>query len=209
MSGLDPSPDQAREWVTRELARPEYPHPSLLDRFLSWLGDRLDGLVSAAGGSGVGVLVAVVVAGVLAVVLLAALSRVRRDPVATGGEAGVLDLPETADGLRRRAELSLADGRPGDAVADAARALARRCVERGLIDDSPGRTTHEVYAEVAARFTDRSSRLMGAADLFDRVVYGRRAAGADAARDLLDLEDELRRTRPGAAGPVDGLAVPR
>ena len=209
MSGLDPSPDQAREWVTRELARPEYPHPSLLDRFLAWLGERLDGLVSVASGSGVGVLVAVLVAGILAVVLVAALTRVRRDPAAPGAEAGVLDLPDDADSLRRRAEQALDDGRPDDAAADAARALARRCVERGLIDDSPGRTTHEVFGEVAARFRESSTRLHDAADLFDRVVYGRHGTDAAAARDLLELEDALRRTRPRAAAPVDGLAVPR
>ncbi len=209
MSGLDPSPDQAREWLTRELARPEYPHPSLLDRFLSWLGEKLDGLVSLATGSGVGTLVAVVVAAVVALVLLASLSRVRRDPSTEPVAAGVLDLPDTADRLRRGAEDALADGRPGDAVADAARALARRCVERGLLEDAPGRTTHEVYADVAARFADRAAALEAAADLFDRVVYGRRAARVDEARALLDLEDEVRRTRPGVPAGSPGLAVPR
>ena len=209
MSGLDPSPDQAREWVGRELARPEYPHPSLLDRFLAWLGDKLDSLATVASDSGVGIVVAVVVAAVLAVVLVAALSRVRRDSSDEAQEVGVLDLPDTAEQLRRRAEAALADSRPGEAVADAARTLARRCVERGLIDDAPGRTTHEVFAEVAARFSDRSARLAAAADLFDRVVYGRHPARVDEARALLELEDEVRRARPGAPAAGTGLAVPR
>ena len=209
MSGLEPSPDEARDLLERELARPEYPHPSLVDRFLAWVGDRLDDLVAAATGSEVGIAVAVVLAGLLALVLLAAASRVRRDPSGPAQEAGVLDLPETADQLRQRAEASLADGRAGDAVADAARALARRCVERGLLDDSPGRTTHEVYADVAARFAAHAVALGRSADLFDRVVYGRRTASADEARALLDLEDDLRRARPGTAAGGVGLAVPR
>ncbi len=208
MSGLDPSPDQARDWIARELARPEYPHPSLLDRFLDWVGDRLGALVSVAGDSGVGLLVAVVLAGVVAVVLVTALSRVRRDAPGPGPEAGVLDLPDSADDLRTRAEAALAAGRPDDALADAARALARRCVERGLVDDAPGRTTHEVYSEVAARFPDRADRLRAAADGFDRVVYGRRPATGPEARDLLALDDDLRRARPQAPAGDRGLVVP-
>jgi hypothetical protein len=209
VSGFEPTPDEARDLLERELARSEYPHPSLVDRFLAWVGDRLDDLVATATGSEVGILVAVVLAGLLAVVLLAAVSRVRRDPSGAAQEVGVLDLPDTADQLRQRAEASLADGRPGDAVADAARALARRCVERGLLDDSPGRTTHEVYADVAARFAAQAAALSSSADLFDRVVYGRRTASPEEARTVLDLDDELRRTRPGTASGGVGLAVPR
>jgi hypothetical protein len=209
VSGFEPTPDEARDLLERELARSEYPHPSLVDRFLAWVGDRLDDLVATATGSEVGILVAVVLAGLLAVVLLAAVSRVRRDPSGAAQEVGVLDLPETADRLRQRAEASLADGRPGDAVADAARALARRCVERGLLDDSPGRTTHEVYADVAARFAAQAAALSSSADLFDRVVYGRRTASPEEARTVLDLDDELRRTRPGTASGAVGLVVPR
>jgi hypothetical protein len=209
MSGLDPSPDQARDWLTRELARPEYPHPSLLDRFLSWLADKLGGFVGAATGSGVGLVVSILVAVLVAVVLIAALSRVRRDRTEQPEQVGVLDLPDTADQLRARAEQALADGRADEAVADAARALARRCVERGLLDDAPGRTTHEVFADVAARFADEAPRLRSAADLFDRVVYGRRAATTDQAQGLLALEDSVRRTRPGAPTAAGGLAVPR
>ena len=209
MSGLDPSPDQAREWVTRELARPEYPHPSLMERFWDWLSDKLGRFVSEATGSSVGLVVALVVAVLVAVVLVAAVSRVRRDPASAGPGRGVLDLPESADELRRRAESALDDGDPSTALADAARTLARRCVERGLIDDSPGRTTHEVYAEVAARFADHSAGLRRAADDFDRVVYGGRPATPAQARGLLDLEDAVRRARPGTAAVDHGLAVPR
>ncbi len=209
MSGLDPSPDQARDWLSRELDRPEYPHPSLLDRFLAWLGDKLDGFVGAATGSGVGLVVAVLVAVLVAVVLLAALSRVRRDRTDAVEQVGVLDLPDSADELRRRAEQALTEDRPDDAVADAARALARRCVERGLLDDSPGRTTHEVFADVAARFADEGAGLRAAADLFDRVVYGRHPATATQAREVLELEDRVRRTRPGAPAGAGGLVVPR
>lgn len=165
--------------------------------------------MGAATGSGVGLVVSLLVAVLVAVVLLAALSRVRRDRTEQPEQAGVLDLPDTADQLRARAEQALADGRADEAVADAARALARRCVERGLLDDAPGRTTHEVFTDVAARFADEASRLRAAADLFDRVVYGRHSATTDQAQELLALEDSVRRARPGAATSAGGLAVPR
>ena len=208
-AGLDPSPDEARRLLERELARSEYPHPSLLDRFLSWVSEQLDGFVGIAADGGVGLVIAVVLAAVVALVLLGALSRVRREPSGAADEAGVLDLPDSADVLRRRAEEALADGRATDALADAARALARRSVERGLIDDSPGRTTHEVFGEVSSRFADHADRLAGAADAFDRVVYGRRGAGPDEAAGVLALEDEVRRARPGAPSGDRGLVVPR
>ena len=209
MSGLDPSPDEARELLARELARPEYPHPSLLERFLDWLGEKLGGFVSSATGSAVGLVVALLVAVLVALVLVAALTRVRRDRVEGPEQLGVLDVPATAEDLRRRAETALTEGRPDDAVADGARALARRCVERGLLDDAPGRTTHEVFADVATRFPDEAAALRAAADLFDRVVYGRHPASAGQARDLLSLEAQVRATRPGAPAGAGGLVVPR
>ena len=143
--------------------------------------------------------------------LLGALTRVRRDRHGDDDEApGILETALTARDLRRRAEAALREGRHDDAVADGARAVARGGVERGLLDDSPGRTSHEVLAELATRFPALAGDLRGAADLFDRVVYGARGAGRDDAAGILELEASVRAARPEpAAGEPDALVAPR
>ena len=88
--------------------------------------------------------------------------------------------------------------------------MARGGVERGLLDDSPGRTSHEVLAELATRFPALAGDLRAAADLFDRVVYGARGAGRDEAAGILELEATARAAPPEpAAGEPDALAAPR
>lgn len=208
---LDPSPDEARRLLERELDGSEYPHPSLLDRFWEWLGQQLSDASDQATGSPVGILLALVAGAVVFVALLGALSRVRRDRRGEDDEPpGILGTALTARDLRRRAEAALGEGRHDDAVADGTRAVARGGVERGLLDDSPGRTSHEVLAELATRFPAVASDLRDAADLFDRVVYGARGAGRDDATGILELEAAVRATRPEpAAGEPAALVAPR
>ena len=57
---------------------------------------------------GPGLIAIVLIVALVAVVLLAALSRVRRDRTEQPEQVGVLDLPDTADQLRTRAEQALA-----------------------------------------------------------------------------------------------------
>jgi hypothetical protein len=97
-------------------------------------------------------------------------------------------------------------------VATAVRALVRAAVERGLLDDAPGRTTHEVLDVVATRFPDHAAQLREHADRFDAVVYGRRRAGALESAAALQLESDVRRSRPvplASAAALAGPAVPR
>lgn len=212
---LRPEPEEARELLRRELARSEYNQQSPIDRFWDWLQSfwvRLTGEASQADHlSTLAVIVVVLV--VLSVLALAA-SKVRRDRrVADRQEPGVLESGRrTADELRRSAEAAAAEQRHSDAVADAVRALARRTVERGLLEDSPGRTTHEVFALVAQQFPEHGPALGAVADLFDAVVYGSRTASAEESRGALLLEADVRRARsatPGTTAATSTLRVPR
>ena len=46
---LDPSPDEARSWLRRELVKPEYNEQDLLNRLVSWLERTVnDGLDAAS-----------------------------------------------------------------------------------------------------------------------------------------------------------------
>lgn len=206
---LDPSVEQARAWLSDELSSAAYADDrSLLDRFWDWLNQQLSGVggqTPAAPGWAMPV-VLVVLALVVAAILLVA---VRRSPAASrsGAAGGVLDEPHlTAADYRSRAEAALARGDAAAATADAFRAVAASAAERTLLDDVPGRTAHEIGAALTGVFPDDAAAVRGAADLFDRVVYGRVGVDATDARGVLELDARLRATRPvlaaASAGPV-------
>jgi len=212
--GLRPEPGEARELLRRELAEREY-QPSPMERFWSWLDERwaeLTAEVGDLGGASTFAVVLLVVA--LLAVLAVTVPRIRRDRRAGAtGVGGVLDdRGSSADELRRDAEAAASAGDHERALATAVRALVRAAVERGLLDDAPGRTTHEVLDVVATRFPDHADRLRQHAGRFDAVVYGRRRAGALESAAALQLESDVRRSRPDSvsqAGPLTGPAVPR
>ncbi|WP_374968893.1 DUF4129 domain-containing protein [Terrabacter sp. BE26] len=201
---LDPGVEQARSWLAHELASPAYADDrSLLQRILDWLQQHLSG----AGGQVAAPewalpLVLAVLALVVVVILLVA---VRRSPTASRAvrRGEVLDHPLlSAHGYRARAESALGRGDAAAATADAFRAVAAACAERTLLDDVPGRTAHEIGTALALVFPAEDGEVRAAADLFDRVVYGRASVGLDDARAVLALDSRLRVTRPllAAAG---------
>jgi len=176
--------------------------------------DRFDDLADAASGAGslstfVAILVAVVALALLAFVL----PRVRRTATAAGSNVGdVLGDHETsAADFRRRADAALSEERFDEALSDAYRALAKRTVERGAIEQSVGSTAHELAERMARRFPTFAERLVHAADLFDAVVYGRHPARREDVLVVLTLDDELRRARPteDAELSLSSLVVPR
>ena len=210
---LDPTVEQARAWLAEELSSAAYADDrSLLDRLVDWLNEQLAGIGGQAPAPGWALpVVLVVLALVVAAILLVA---VRRSPVAARARAGggVLDEPHlTAADYRSRAEAALARGDAAGATADAFRAVAASAAERTLLDDVPGRTAHEIGAALSGVFPGEAGGVRGAADLFDRVVYGRVPVGAADARGVLDLDARLRATRPvltaASATPVDATPV--
>ncbi|MFJ9316643.1 DUF4129 domain-containing protein [Pimelobacter simplex] len=190
---LDPSGDEARGELRRELARPEYHDTDLLDRLDRWLGRLIDDTVGAASGSSpVMVIVATVVVLAIAGAVAFLVSRARATARGTPEARPALgDEAISADALRARAEAALAAGDTTAALVDAFRAVAVRQVERGRIDDLPQATAHELAAALGSVFPERRGAVLRGADLFDEVLYGERPASADQARDLLALDDAL------------------
>ncbi|MDI6909888.1 DUF4129 domain-containing protein [Nocardioides sp.] len=190
---LDPSPDEASSLLRRELVRPEYHERDVLRQVLDWIDRLVSGALDAASGTPpLSTFAAMVAFLLLALGLGWLLSRARRT-ARSARERAVLPAGPvlTAADLRARAERALAEGRAEDAVVDAFRALAVRQVERGLLDDRPGATAHEVAAAVGAAHPDQRPRVDGTAALFDGVRYGDRPASPDQARGVLDLDDVL------------------
>jgi Domain of unknown function (DUF4129) len=195
--GLNPTPGQAREWLTRELHGAGYQDP-WLESAIRWvfdtIGKLLDGAQRLAGLSPVfTALMALVVVALLAWVL----PKVRREPGAAGPGGGVLEnLAFTASHYRALAAAARHDGRHDDAVLDGFRAIARDMSGRSLLDDAPGRTAHEVSLSLASPFPDHAERLARVADLFDAVRYGHRHAGAEQAEQVRMLDGDLAGSRP-------------
>jgi hypothetical protein len=200
--GLDPTPDQARQWLNDELHGSRY-QSSWLDSLVNWLLEHLRDAfhgASRAANSGLSLVVTVLVALVVIALLAWVLPRVRREPVIARPDGAVLDdLTITPDTYRKLAALAIAQGRYDDAVLDGFRAIARDMSDRTLLDDAPGRTAHEVSLALARPFPDHTDRLARAADVFDAVRYGHRRATGDQAAEIRQLDTELVKARPAQA----------
>lgn len=190
---LDPSPDEARSALRRELLRPEYYEDNLLQRLLTWLERQLDkGVEAAVDAPPLQTFAAMLIAVLLVGALIWLGSRARVGARATREAPSVLTGEAiTADSLRARAEAALAEGRHEDALVDGFRALATRQVERGRLLDTPDATAHEVADVLASEYPDRRPRVATAAALFDSVLYGDRPATRDQAAEVLALDDDL------------------
>lgn len=190
----DPDRDEARRILQEELDSGVYQvEPSLTSRFLDWLSGLIPqiGPPQALPSWAPWVLLGVVLVAVLAVLAFAWRGRWRQHRLQEDASASVLgDARRDAAEHRRRARAALEDD-PGLAVLEAYRALTVRAIDRTLLDDRPCTTAHEVAHLLGPVFATHAAQLREAADLFDRVRYGRRAVTRDEARSVLELEDRL------------------
>ena len=196
---VDRSAEEAREWVLRELSRPEYADErGLLQRLLDWVGDLVDELLRHDPGALPGWVLPVVLAllaALLGVVLVTRLGREAGTP--RSGAGGVLDEPHLdAEAYRARARAAYAVGEVDDAATDWFRAIAASASERAVIDESPGRTAHEVSVALAALLPEEAPALSRAADQFDAIRYGDAHVDEAVARSIADLDTRLAASRP-------------
>jgi hypothetical protein len=208
---LFPDPEPAREWMSRELSRPEY-QASLLERLGHWIEDLLATLRQASGHIGsLNPVAATVLLVVLAALLALVLSRLRRNPAASDQSGRVFAAHRlAASDHRRLAQEALERGAWDEAVVEGVRALAAGLSERGLVPEQPDVTVHELSENAAALYPSLGSRLRTAARTFDETRYGDRPAGEQEARDTVAIDLETSRTQPEATpGRSTAPAVPR
>ncbi|MET1053354.1 MAG: DUF4129 domain-containing protein [Mycetocola sp.] len=207
-----PDAPEARDWLLRELSRPEYAaaQPSLFDRlsqeFFAWLmrllqpGDSvpLDWLPVA--------IVALVVIGLVVALLIWGVPRANRRSRPAAGLFGDSDR-RTAAQLRSAAARAADAGDLTLAVLEQFRAIARSLDERTVVFVSPGTTAHDVAGRASASFPASSAALADAADAFDGVRY----LGQDGTREqyerLVALDGRLRNDSPVAHETPDVAPV--
>ncbi|WP_035863201.1 DUF4129 domain-containing protein [Kitasatospora cheerisanensis] len=204
--------DAARDAAHEELRKAVYHQhePGLVDRFLTWLQDRLDELFNGAGaplggGDGAALAVLVVIVAVVAVLLWRRYGAPRREARSTG-TLFAADGPRSAAQHREAAAGHAARGDWADAVREQMRALVRGLEERTVLDPRPGRTADEAAAEAGRALPERARELASAARLFDDIAFGERTADEPAYRLLADLDRALERTRPTPVAAGGGTA---
>ncbi|MGH3313560.1 MAG: DUF4129 domain-containing protein [Streptomyces sp.] len=203
----------AREAAERELSKPAYHEndPSLLQRLLDWLWDRVGALLSSAAqatpGGWVGLTVLACAAVLLVIALRLRLGKLRPEPTSEGGTL-FDERHRSAAGHRAAAETHASAHRWSEALQERMRAIVRSLEERALLDRRPGRTADEAAAEAARTLPDHAEALRAAAHAFDEVTYAKRPADTAAYSAMRDLDDTLQHARPllpetGAPGDGD------
>ena len=204
-----PDAEQARRWLEQELADPVYhQQPSLLQRFLDWLGRLFEGADGLPIGN-VGTLLAIL-AGLAVLVTVAFLvtGPVRRSRRVAGARS-VLDADDrrTAAELRAAADAAAARGDWAAAVADRFRGVVRALEERAVLEEQPGRTAHEAVEAAGLRLPAHAVDLRAAGRLFDDVVYGERTPRAEDDAALRELDARVAATRPTLPAGLAGAGV--
>ncbi len=194
---VDPDPEQARSWLRRELARPEYHDESWLQKITDWVRDSLDRVINAtASMSPVATAAAVIAVFLVLVAVVLLVARVRRGRVTTGLPGAAL--PEQrigADQHRAVAEAALRAGDTVTAALEAFRAQAMRLVEEGQLSDSPGATATELARQMGLVRPDLATDVRRGALLFDATCYGDHVPSRDSVTALLEIDHRLQGAR--------------
>ncbi|MBR8741315.1 DUF4129 domain-containing protein [Nocardiopsis sp. MG754419] len=198
--------DEGRRRAIEELSDPLYGEhePSIIDRFLDWLDSWLGSLLSAGEGFlpgevwAAGLLLILAIGAVVLIVYLRP-SRNRRSG-ALVHEGTVRSAAEH----RAAADRHEADGEYAAAVTERLRAISVDLEDRTIITPRAGRTATELSTEAAAVLPGEAEGLREGARIFNDVAYGDRAATADAARTLRELDTRLRAARPAVDGTATG-----
>jgi hypothetical protein len=194
--------ESAREEAHRELSKDAYraAEPSVAERALTWLLDRIaelfDRATAASPGGALGLL-----AIVASVVLLVVAVLVRFGPLSrSASRVEVFDLgpPGSSPADHRAlAERFAADGRYADAVRERLRAVVRDLEGRGAVEPRPGRTVSEIVAEAGRALPGAAAALAVGAQLFSEIWYGERRATAGDDERLREVDRRVAEARDG------------
>ncbi|GAA1341894.1 DUF4129 domain-containing protein [Arthrobacter roseus] len=210
---VTPDDDEARRWLTDELAKAPYveSQPGPLERFwrvvLEWLTDALDGVRSL--DSDVGVLLLGFAA--LTVIALAIWFIKPRLNAAARLPVDVFDGNKVLEASRHRALAAAAavDAHYNEALTETLRAVIRSAEERTLIERAPGRTADEVSRLLGDCFQDRTDDIQWLVSRFNEVRYGAGRASAKDYEWARIVDQQLEKTQPHTQQSVSSVfAVP-
>jgi hypothetical protein len=210
MPTIDIDREAAHEAAQRELAKPIYPKPSLMDRLGEWLQELIYRVIVKGASIPGGWLTITVLAIVVLVAFIVAVRIARRTMQTNrGGDAGLFGIHElSAAEHRATAEALAAQGNWAAAIRHRLRAVARQLEETGLLNPVPGRTANELARDAGELLPAFEGELRRAATVFNDVTYGEQPGTEPNYRMIADLDEALH--RHAAPRPADALtaAVP-
>lgn len=208
------SREEAQQLARLELAKPDYTRQqeSIIDRILSWIGERVNDALNTAGDVspqawvGLAVLALIIALAVVAIRRrTGALARNASTPLFEGRE-------RTAADHRKESERLAEAGAFAEAVRERLRAVVRDLQERGIVEDAPGRTADEIARDAGRALPSVAGDLRAGARAFDDIWYGGRTADRAAYDRLVAVDRAVRDARPGQGDANDAdrpMAVPR
>jgi hypothetical protein len=185
--------DEAREAADEILRDGRYrtPSPTLIERVLTWIGDRLgDVFGDLFAGGAADVLGWLLIAAALGLVVFFALrftGTVQVDRRVRDAEV-MVELTRSPTEWRAEAARLEDDGRHKEALRCLYRALVADLVGRDLIPEIPGRTAGEYVRDVAAGAPDLSSAFAAATELFELAWYAGMPTGAPECARFRELD---------------------
>lgn len=192
------SGDAARRAAEAELKHAEYHRddPGIVHRILTWIGDRLDSVVSGTPSGSVTIILLILLVAVIAFAVIRAgrpgrTARARRaagDPLA----------PDARIDHRRLAAEYERDGRLAESLREWLRATIETIENRGILDPRPGRTGAGLAREAGAVLPDLAGELDAVVDAFDAIWFGRRRAGVEDVARAHRIADAVRGARISA-----------
>jgi hypothetical protein len=195
---IDIDRDAAHEAAQRELAKPNYPKPSLTEQIGYWLSELMYRL-GRAGASVPGGWLTVVVMLILLTVAIVVAVRIARRTMRTNRDGGYSLFGEQALSAaehRATAEQFAAAGNWAAAIRHRLRAVARQLEETAVLDAVPGRTATELARDAGRQLPDLAGELSRAATVFNDVTYGAQPGTEPAYRMIADLDGHLRSHTP-------------
>lgn len=186
------SGDAARAAAEAELRRAEYHRddPTVIDRVLSWIGHRLDSVVSGSPSGSATLILLVLLVGVIVFAVVRAgrprrLARLR----AAGGDPLT---PDAGVDHRALAQAYERDGRLAEAMREWLRAAVAAIEARGVIDPRPGRTGAALAREAGHALPQIAGELQRTGAAFDEIWFGRRSAEAVDVANAHHVADAVR-----------------
>lgn len=210
MPAIDIDREAAHEAAQRELAKPIYPKPSLMDRLGDWLQELLYRLI-VKGSSIPGGWLTITVLAIVVVVAFIVAVRIARRTMRTdrGGDAGLFGAHELSAAEHRvTAEAYAAQGNWAAAIRHRLRAVGRHLEETGMLNPVPGRTATELARDAGELLPAFDGDLRRAASVFNDVTYGEQPGTEPHYRMVAELDEALRRHAAPAPADAAAPAVP-
>lgn len=201
MPAVDIDRDAAHEAAAAELAKPIYPGRSPAEQFGEWVNDLLYRLV-AKGAQLPGGWFTLTILVLIAAAMVIFSARIARRTMRSGrGEQLFGPGALCAADHRLRADRAAAQHDWTAAIRHLLRAIARELEESGSLDPVPGRTAGELAAAAAEIRPELTAEFRSAAAIFNEVSYGERPGTEAGYRQLVGLDERLRRRAATITAP--------